>query len=967
MEKESGDVFEDVFGLDEEEKKAKERVLKLKQEKSSKKPAKVPNEEADKVQEPEERQEEPVEEEKSDSVEEYKEAEPYKEVEEPDSKEEKPKKRKRKAKEVEQPKEEKSELKEKIKRVIVAKAEKAAEKEEKTVLDKEIGIKESGTKDVSVKPDAKVEQKEEIPVSKIKPSLGFLKNDIDDVFIGRKKSVYQKYGNDAGLFIGNVSEEEMRGKKVYLDGLNPHVVFVCGARGSGKSYLLGVLAEELAIKNPNVGIIVIDPIGVFWGMRHPNKDERELELLAKTGLMPQGLDNLKVFIPKGVKDQVPKSTFDGCFSVPPVLLNTEDWCLTFGIDRFSPTGLLLEKTLEKVKKGYKTKEGKFVKPRENYSLEDVINCLHSDADISSQELGYKPDSVRALASRFDAAQAWGIFDKHGTPLIEISRENQLTIIDTSFLDDNVSALIIGLLSRRILAARKISTRREAASKLKEESVEQVLEFGIPPTWLFIDEAHTLIPSGNLKTPASNALIEYVKQGRQPGCSLVFATQQPSAIDTRVLSQLDIIVSHKLVFDDDVKAVYKRTPTIIPKPYKSSGFIKTLPVGVGLVGDRREETTRAFVMKIRPRMSQHEGRDAVTSERSSQAFDKDKVKALAVGMAFSKIEQEPIEARLVSQVVQTLNTRYKSDLQLSEVLDVLEEKGVIIDPKDSKLSLPNEEAEQEIAEELVEEAEKEVDKETKEVLKSEAVSLTAFPVNLDSASAKKVFDKMRKRKMLRLFGKEEAVEKISLKYIPIFHVRFNVLKNKNTFNVAEAYINSYTGEFLHFDFKRNQFIQSRGLDELSDLSIPEARLLLLLENRKHSFEQLLSKFGQDKAKLEKTIESLLGQELVAVEEDKERKFFFSRNTIDLPKQPLHSLLTSLNRLPVSETRVVNVEKPRFDKSKLQGLFVKLWGKIQLKTISEVFLPVYEAVVNKEGESVRVLMVDAYSGKQLRAQD
>jgi len=37
-------------------------------------------------------------------------------------------------------------------------------------------------------------------------------------------------------------------KDIYMDSLNPHVVFVCGARGSGKSYVLGVIAEELAIE-----------------------------------------------------------------------------------------------------------------------------------------------------------------------------------------------------------------------------------------------------------------------------------------------------------------------------------------------------------------------------------------------------------------------------------------------------------------------------------------------------------------------------------------------------------------------------------------------------------------------------------------------------------------------------------------------------------------------------------------------
>ncbi|MEK6959091.1 MAG: ATP-binding protein, partial [archaeon] len=430
----------------------------------------------------------------------------------------------------------------------------------------------------------------------IKPKLSFLMSETKHAYIGRKKSVLSKYGDEAGLYLGKVYEKDMEGADVYLDGLNPHVVFVCGARGSGKSYVLGVVAEELAMKNKNVGIVVVDPIGVFWSMKHPNKEDKELEALAKWGIMPTGLSNVKVFIPVGMKDQVPKSTFDAVFSIQPALLTAEDWCLTFGIDRFSPTGLLMEKGLSKVKKGYTNHEGKPVRGKENtFSLEDLIKCYENDEELNNAERGYKADSIRALASRFDAAKHWGIFDEKGTALGLLSRAGQMTILDTSFLEDNVSALVIGILSRRILSARKLGTRREAAGKFSDTDVEELMEINIPPTWLFIDEAHTLIPAGNQKTPASNALVEYVKQGRRPGCSLVFATQQPSAIDSKVLSQLDVIMAHKLVFDDDIKSIHKRTPAIIPFAYKKPNFIKTMPVGIALTGDRSETTSRAFIM------------------------------------------------------------------------------------------------------------------------------------------------------------------------------------------------------------------------------------------------------------------------------------------------------------------------------------------------------------------------------------
>ncbi len=422
------------------------------------------------------------------------------------------------------------------------------------------------------------------------------------VIIGRKSSVFKKEGFKTALHIGRVEDEDLKGYELYMDALYPHVVFVAGARGSGKSYTLGVIVEELAENNPYVGVVVIDPIGIFWSMKLPNRQEDEIERLAKWGLEPKGFENVDVFIPEGMKDVVPPETYDKLFSLKPSMLTVDDWVLTFGLDRFSPAGLLLDKIIETVKEEY----------GEDYGIEDIISLLES-GEFVDKEKGFKKETVRALLSRFYAARGWGIFKKPGTPLSDIIKPGRVAVIDISFLEENVGALIIGVMARRILQARKLITRGVAADILNLSSWEQK-ETDIPPTWLIIDEAHTLIPSGSKKTPATDPLIEYVKQGRRPGCSLVLATQQPSAIDTKVLSQLDILIVHKLVFSEDVKAVEKRMPNILPKEYGGS-FMRKLPVGVAVIGDREDATSRAFIARIRPRKSQHEGREMGVDEKA----------------------------------------------------------------------------------------------------------------------------------------------------------------------------------------------------------------------------------------------------------------------------------------------------------------------------------------------------------------
>src|SRR5690606_9475812 len=53
-------------------------------------------------------------------------------------------------------------------------------------------------------------------------------------------------------------------------------VLICGKRGSGKSYTLGVIFEELQAQE-NCLLIVIDPMGIYHTMAEPNgAQEREL-------------------------------------------------------------------------------------------------------------------------------------------------------------------------------------------------------------------------------------------------------------------------------------------------------------------------------------------------------------------------------------------------------------------------------------------------------------------------------------------------------------------------------------------------------------------------------------------------------------------------------------------------------------------------------------------------------------------
>lgn len=72
--------------------------------------------------------------------------------------------------------------------------------------------------------------------------------------------------SDAGGPIGRIgvhrAPDGSDGAPLYVDLDRPHACLVVGKRGYGKSYTLGVLAEELA-RTERVAPVVVDPMGVF--------------------------------------------------------------------------------------------------------------------------------------------------------------------------------------------------------------------------------------------------------------------------------------------------------------------------------------------------------------------------------------------------------------------------------------------------------------------------------------------------------------------------------------------------------------------------------------------------------------------------------------------------------------------------------------------------------------------------------
>jgi hypothetical protein len=91
-----------------------------------------------------------------------------------------------------------------------------------------------------------------------------------------------------------------------------------------------------------------------------------------------------------------------------------------------------------------------------------------------------------------------------------------------------------------------------------------------------------------------------------------ATQQPSAVDARILSQVNLTFSHRLTFQADIQAVTHRIPTKLLSEMKYAGrevtdfgdMLRYLEAGQCFIGDHN--TSRTLLSSIRPRVTSHGG-------------------------------------------------------------------------------------------------------------------------------------------------------------------------------------------------------------------------------------------------------------------------------------------------------------------------------------------------------------------------
>ncbi|MGI9296623.1 MAG: ATP-binding protein [Gammaproteobacteria bacterium] len=414
------------------------------------------------------------------------------------------------------------------------------------------------------------------------------------VLVGRE-------GGSGGGYVGRVAEN-CKGKTVFdspvwLNTGFPNVIGIFGMRGTGKSFNLGVFAECLAgMPQVSAGdtllpaIVIFDVQNQFWTLSlapSAEHDKKHLDMLARWKLSPEAVPNIQCWTPAGAASHVLNARE---YKIAPEQLAESDWLALLEQERYSPCGQALLSLLRNCK---------------DRSPSTLLAIARTGGVLSD----FQSSTIDALRWRLESIVNAKIIGSPGIDARSFLAPGKLSVVLLRGLPESMRALTAAILTR-ILSARMTDFHQQ--EKMAKRGIGKGSGENLPRRlWIMMDEAHVIAPREG-RTSANEPMIDYVKRGRDSGLSLIFATQQPSAVDDKLMSQVDMTFTHALGTEADVQAAVARMPTSKPSGYKCGGeslntpgdLIRSLKPGEAVLADAA--TQRPFIVIMRPRLSVHGG-------------------------------------------------------------------------------------------------------------------------------------------------------------------------------------------------------------------------------------------------------------------------------------------------------------------------------------------------------------------------
>lgn len=360
---------------------------------------------------------------------------------------------------------------------------------------------------------------------------------------------------DEGAYLGFVKGSRIP-VTLNMETLAQKHLSVLAKTGAGKSYTVGVILEEFL--RAGVPLVILDPHGEYGSLRHPNLDDQELDAMRRHGLKPKSFVKQirEVALDTTLNPDAGRLVLEGLNLSGPEIV-----ALLGGKLSGSQVGILYQAV----------KEAKEALPA--YTLQDVKMAV--DRNKSSGKWN--------VLNAIEVLESTKIFDIRGTPVTDLVRQNQCTIVNLKGASPDIQEIVVTRIANMLWEARK---RGE-----------------IPAHILVVEEAHNFCPERNVGNAVSGPVIRTVaSEGRKFGMGLVIVSQRPAKIDKNVLSQCNTQVVLKVTNPNDLKAIVQSVEGISTEV---ADEVQRLAVGEALVAGGG--LTQPVFVSVRPRLTRHGGK------------------------------------------------------------------------------------------------------------------------------------------------------------------------------------------------------------------------------------------------------------------------------------------------------------------------------------------------------------------------
>jgi len=298
--------------------------------------------------------------------------------------------------------------------------------------------------------------------------------------------------------IGSLLTRESGRVPLQLDarGFTSTHLAIIASTGAGKSYLAGVIVEELMMPHNRAAVLVIDPHAEYDTL----EDLQRLPQFAAADYAPQ----VQILRPADIKVRMSS--------------------LEIGDLRYLMPNLS-EKMHNNLNRAFKDSRSG-ARARGRWTFQHLREAITKPAD-DTPEATTDP-TVGALLWRVEALAENKLFDAdQDLKLGELVRPGLCTILQLNEIPEREQRVIVATILRRLNQARMDTVRGRTV-----RGAENYLPY---PVFVLIEEAHNYAPASD-DIITSAVLKQILSEGRKFGLGVGLISQRPGKLDSDVLSQ-----------------------------------------------------------------------------------------------------------------------------------------------------------------------------------------------------------------------------------------------------------------------------------------------------------------------------------------------------------------------------------------------------------------------------------------------